>query len=60
MAHKISIIIDDVTYDRVIPKNIELMCDECDLRYLCENKTSFTHTCISLAAIDGREIFKKR
>jgi hypothetical protein len=58
MAHEISVIIDGITYDRVMPKFHELMCDECDLSHLCED--SVASVCLTLEEIDGKEIFKKK
>lgn len=60
MIKKISIIIDDVRYDRVKAKTC-LSCDECDLEHLCENVASkFPMLCHALTDMDGVDyIFKK-
>lgn len=60
MSKQISIIIDNVRYDRVKAKTC-LSCDECDLEHLCEEVGSqFPMVCYALSEMDSIEhIFKK-
>ena len=60
MSKQISIIIDNVRYDRVKAKTC-LSCDECDLEHLCEDiESHFPMVCYALSELDSIEyIFKK-
>ena len=57
---QISIIIDNVRYDRVKAKTC-LSCDECDLEHLCEDiEGHFPMVCYALSEMDSMgHIFKK-
>lgn len=61
MSKQISIIIDNVRYDRVKAKTC-LSCDECDLEHLCEDiESQFPMVCYALSNMDSMEhIFKKQ
>lgn len=60
MGKQISIIIDNVRYDRVKAKTC-LSCNECDLEHLCDEiESNFPIVCYELSEMDSIEhIFKK-
>lgn len=61
MKNKISITINDITYDFVEANVPELMCDECDLEDFCSKNRQVPYLCMTCASLSNKYcVFKKK